>query len=134
MTELDIGDLLIVNKNPLMVINKIPVERFENKQGNSNKFWEIFVTGKDFTTRWGKIDTEGQAQSKTFASESEAEKASSKLIEEKLNKGYKKSSVKGAFIYVFSDPQNFGKKNWISYIDLEPFMKKEKAEIQKSKH
>lgn len=133
---LDIGDLIIFSKNnaPLMVVNRFPVERFEYKEGTSNKFWEIFRNGtKEYTTRWGRIGTEGQSTTKTWSDESENTKEYNKIIKEKKDKGYTGVPNKEAFMYVFSDPSRPGKTPWISYIDLNDYLKQESATVQKKK-
>ena len=62
--------------------------RFEFSEGSSNKFWEIQVSGKKFTTRHGKIGTDGTEVNKEFSSPEEATKESEKLVREKVKKGY----------------------------------------------
>ncbi|WP_426751224.1 WGR domain-containing protein [Myxococcus sp. Y35] len=62
--------------------------RYEFKEGSSNKFWEITLSGNTFTTRWGRIGTDGQEKTQTFASPAEAEKEHDKLVREKEKKGY----------------------------------------------
>ncbi len=62
--------------------------RFEYKDEKSAKFWEIQVLGNSFTVRYGKIGTDGQAQTKEFADAATAEKQAEKLIAEKIGKGY----------------------------------------------
>ena len=64
------------------------MRRFEFVEGTSNKFWEISVEGDSVTVRFGKVGTNGQSQTKTFASESEAKAQHDKQIAEKLKKGY----------------------------------------------
>src|ERR1700722_9825828 len=49
---------------------------FQFSDGSSNKFWAIEVSGTSQTVHFGKIGTTGQAQTKEFASEAEAKKAS----------------------------------------------------------
>jgi predicted DNA-binding WGR domain protein len=61
---------------------------FQFSDGSSNKFWAIEVNGTSQTVHFGKVGTTGQAQTKEFASEAEAVKASDKLIAEKVKKGY----------------------------------------------
>ena len=56
--------------------------------GNSRKFWEVEVAGKDMTTRWGRIGSAGQSKTKTFADASAARAAADKLIAEKTGDGY----------------------------------------------
>ena len=51
------------------------VRRFELVEGTSSKFWEVWVTGNEMTTRWGRIGTEGQTKAKPFADEAAARKA-----------------------------------------------------------
>ncbi len=65
------------------------MRRFEFSEGNSNKFWEIDYSGADsFTVRWGRLGTDGQTQTKAFATEVQARAAAEKLIAEKVGKGY----------------------------------------------
>lgn len=58
--------------------------RFEFIAGTSSKFWEVAVNGKDVQVCFGRIGTDGQTTTKTFADEASAEK----VIHEKLGKGY----------------------------------------------
>jgi DNA ligase-1 len=62
--------------------------RFEFVAGNSRKFWEVEVSGKDMTTRWGRIGSAGQSKTKTFADAAAASAAADKLIAEKTADGY----------------------------------------------
>ena len=62
--------------------------RFELVEGKSSKFWEIARTGGEVTVRFGRIGTNGQTQTKTFADEPKAQAHVDKLIEEKTGKGY----------------------------------------------
>jgi DNA ligase-1 len=62
--------------------------RFELVSGNSSKFWEVEVQGKDMTTRWGRIGSAGQSKTKTFADTSVAAATATKLIAEKTSEGY----------------------------------------------
>src|SRR5947199_281282 len=62
--------------------------RYEFSEGTSNKFWEINLSGKSFTTTYGKIGTPGQTTMKEFASPAEAKKEHDKLVAEKTKKGY----------------------------------------------
>jgi uncharacterized protein (TIGR02996 family) len=62
--------------------------RYEFSEGTSNKFWEIKLDGKSFTTTYGKIGTDGQTTIKTFKSEAEAKKEADKITAEKVKKGY----------------------------------------------
>jgi uncharacterized protein (TIGR02996 family) len=70
------------------------MRRFEFKDGKSNKFWEIQLEGDSFTVRYGKIGTDGQLQTKSFASEAKAEAEAEKLIKSKTKKGYVEVSAK----------------------------------------
>jgi cell wall assembly regulator SMI1/predicted DNA-binding WGR domain protein len=65
------------------------MRRFECKEGSSNKFWEVTVSGNTLTVRFGRIGTAGQEKSKTFANLALAQKEQDKLIAEKQGKGYK---------------------------------------------
>jgi DNA ligase-1 len=61
---------------------------FEFVDGKSSKFWEISQNGTEVTVRFGRIGTNGQTQTKTFADADAAGKHSEKLVEEKTGKGY----------------------------------------------
>jgi predicted DNA-binding WGR domain protein len=61
---------------------------FEFKDDKSHKFWEIEINDDSFTVRFGKIDSQGQTQEKSFESKEIATKEAEKLIKEKLKKGY----------------------------------------------
>ncbi len=41
---------------------------FEYQDDKSHKFWEITLNGLKLTTRYGKINTDGQVAEKTFES------------------------------------------------------------------
>ncbi len=63
--------------------------RYEFSEGKSDKFWDIALDGKSFTTRWGRIGTAGQSTTKTFASAEQAKVEHDKLVAEKVRKGYR---------------------------------------------
>src|SRR5690606_23609190 len=60
----------------------------EYKDAKSHKFWEIETEGDAFTVRYGKIGTDGQVQTKTYASADKAAAEADKLIKSKTKKGY----------------------------------------------
>jgi DNA ligase-1 len=62
---------------------------FEFVEGTSNKFWEVWTNGCELTTRWGRIGTDGQSKSKTFATAAAAQAEHDELVAEKLGKGYR---------------------------------------------
>jgi len=62
--------------------------RFEYVEGTSSKFWEIEVSGCDYTVRFGRIGTSGQSKTKSFATEAGATGAAAELVAEKTAKGY----------------------------------------------
>jgi DNA ligase 1 len=62
---------------------------FECVEGTSSKFWEVWVSGADLTTRWGRLGTPGQTRTKTFASASAAQAEADKLVASKVDGGYK---------------------------------------------
>lgn len=62
--------------------------RFEFNDGKSSKFWSIRVSGTDVEVRYGRIGTDGQAQTKSFDTPEAAQKHAAKLIAEKTGKGY----------------------------------------------
>jgi DNA ligase-1 len=61
---------------------------FEFVGGASRKFWEVSQSGNTMTTRWGRIGSNGQSKTKTFAGEQAAQNAVDGLIEEKTGEGY----------------------------------------------
>lgn len=62
--------------------------RYEFSEGSSNKFWQIELKGKSFTTTYGKIGTSGQTSLKEWKDAAEAKKEYDKLVAEKVKKGY----------------------------------------------
>jgi predicted DNA-binding WGR domain protein len=64
-------------------------KRFECKAGTANKFWTVSVAGNAATYTWGKIGTEGQRKTKTFATPAAATAEVKSLIAEKTKKGYR---------------------------------------------
>ncbi|HEY4260686.1 MAG TPA: WGR domain-containing protein, partial [Schlesneria sp.] len=65
-----------------------PVREMEFEEGTSHKFWRIELEGSSHTVTFGKVSTNGQTQTKEFASEDEAAQSYDKLVAEKLKKGY----------------------------------------------
>jgi predicted DNA-binding WGR domain protein len=63
------------------------------QDGSSNKFWRIELEGSSHTVTFGRVGTQGQTQTKEFASEAEARKSYDKLVAEKLKKGYTDSGA-----------------------------------------
>jgi uncharacterized protein (TIGR02996 family) len=61
---------------------------FQLVEGKSQKFWTVTLEGAQFTIQFGRIGTDGQAQTKEFPSPVEARAACAKLIAEKVGKGY----------------------------------------------
>jgi DNA ligase-1 len=61
---------------------------FEYEEGSSSKFWEITTDGTDVTVRYGRLGTDGQTRTKSFADEAAAAAHAEKLIAEKTDKGY----------------------------------------------
>jgi cell wall assembly regulator SMI1/predicted DNA-binding WGR domain protein len=72
----------------------LETERFELKDGSSSKFWEISVSGKTQTVRFGRIGTNGQVKTKLFPTSSAAAKDAERLIAQKLKKGYRTATAK----------------------------------------
>jgi predicted DNA-binding WGR domain protein len=69
------------------------MRRFELVEGSSSKFWEIELDGWDVTVRFGRIGTQGQAKTKSLASDAAARKEHDKLVKEKTGKGYAEVAV-----------------------------------------
>jgi DNA ligase-1 len=61
---------------------------FELVEGSSRKFWEVWVSDQELTTRWGKMGSDGQTKTKPFADAAKAAAEMAKLIAEKTGKGY----------------------------------------------
>lgn len=57
-------------------------------EGSSSKFWEITIEKNKFTTRYGRIGTDGRKTVKEWTSEEEAMKKASQLCKTKEKKGY----------------------------------------------
>ena len=66
---------------------------FEYVEGASSKFWEVCVTGKEMTTRWGRLGSAGQSKTKAFKDEATARTQADKLIAEKTADGYIEKAV-----------------------------------------
>ncbi len=64
------------------------MRRFECVEGSASKFWEVDVAGDALTVRYGRIGSNGQIQTKSFASAAKAQAEHDKLIREKTGKGY----------------------------------------------
>lgn len=60
-------------------------------EGVSHKFYEVIVDGTTMTIRYGRIGTDGQKSSKSFASEEKALKEAEKKIKSKKRKGYEEA-------------------------------------------
>ena len=67
--------------------------RYEFSEGTSNKFWQIDLSGKSFTTTYGKIGTAGQTTVKSYKTDAEAKKEYDKLVAEKTKKGYEETEL-----------------------------------------
>ena len=61
---------------------------FEFVEGSSSKFWEITVNEADVKIRFGRIGSDGQTKTKSFANADRAREHAEGLIEEKTGKGY----------------------------------------------
>jgi predicted DNA-binding WGR domain protein len=61
---------------------------FEYKDAKSAKFWEVSVTGKKITIRYGKIGTEGQTSLKELSTPAAAKAHAEKQAAGKVKKGY----------------------------------------------
>lgn len=62
--------------------------RFELVEGTSSKFWEIQLDGTSFTTRYGRLGTDGQETKKSWPDARRALTEYEKLVTEKTKKGY----------------------------------------------
>jgi predicted DNA-binding WGR domain protein len=64
------------------------VRRFTYASGSSDKFWSVGRDGATVTVHFGRVGTDGQTQVKELPSGSEAEAHVTKLVTQKLKKGY----------------------------------------------
>ncbi|MBI4861970.1 MAG: DUF4132 domain-containing protein [Candidatus Riflebacteria bacterium] len=64
------------------------MRRFELVEGKSSKFWEVSRDGSSLSVRFGRIGSNGQTRTRSFASESDAEAELGRLVREKCKKGY----------------------------------------------
>lgn len=87
------------------------MRRFEFSEGASNKFWEIARNGTDLELRWGRIGTQGQSQTKTFADAAKAGAALDKLVAEKTAKGYVETGAGVASSATSTEKVDKGKKD-----------------------
>jgi uncharacterized protein (TIGR02996 family) len=69
---------------------------FTFTDGESDKFWNIELSGKSFTVTFGRTGTKGRAQTKSFPSAAAAQKEHDKLVGEKLRKGYVEANAPAA--------------------------------------
>ena len=67
-------------------------QRFEFVGGGSDKFWEIAVSGREVTVRFGRNGTNGQTTTKALPDETAAARHAEGLIKSKLSKGYRRVS------------------------------------------
>jgi DNA ligase-1 len=67
-------------------------QRFHFVGGGSDKFWEISVSGREVTVRFGRNGTNGQSNVKAFPDETAAARHAESLIKSKLSKGYSRVS------------------------------------------
>jgi DNA ligase-1 len=66
--------------------------RFEFSDGGSQKFWEVSVKGAEVTVRYGRLGSQGQTSTKSFADAAAAAKHADKLIAEKTDRGYREAT------------------------------------------
>ena len=67
---------------------QLSVRRFEFRDDKSEKLWEISARASTIELRWGRIDSRGQGKVKKLASSKAAQAEVSKLIADKVRKGY----------------------------------------------
>ncbi|MBL0034509.1 MAG: DUF4011 domain-containing protein [Flavobacteriales bacterium] len=63
-------------------------ERYECTEEGSRKFWEVKQEGPSYTVRYGRIGTNGQSLTKSFADETTAQRELEKVRAKKVEKGY----------------------------------------------
>ncbi len=65
---------------------------FVQKNGTSDKFWNILLTGSSHVVHFGRNGTDGQRQQKEFDTLAAAKTSYDKLVKEKTTKGYKETT------------------------------------------
>lgn len=92
-----------IYEEPNMSDQKQEFRRFECHNAGSHKFWEIWkhnrfiVTGGEYhcyTTRWGKIGTNGTIKSREYSSTTLRNKEYSEIISKNIRKGYTECTQK----------------------------------------
>ena len=63
--------------------------RYICQEDNHNKVWEYLVQGANVVYKWGRLGAAMQSKTKSYTSSYAAQSDVSKLVSEKLNKGYK---------------------------------------------
>ena len=58
------------------------------QDAKSHKFWSVEQEQHELHLRWGKVGTQGQSRTKTYADDTTAAQEKAKLIKEKQKKGY----------------------------------------------
>ena len=96
--ETEIGEAVLIieketNTTTPSSFENVSFERYIFTDSGSNKFWEAAVDEQRLIVRFGKINTRGQVQVKTFADAEKAAAEKNKLVAEKLKKGYTKAGV-----------------------------------------
>src|SRR4051812_4409423 len=67
---------------------------FQLSDESSHKFWNVDVQGSAVVVTFGKIGTQGQTQTKPFATPEKAKAEAEKLVREKTKKGYVETTAK----------------------------------------
>ncbi|OIV39727.1 DUF6493 family protein [Flavobacterium johnsoniae] len=94
--------------------------------GSSDKFWEIEVTGLEYTVTYGKNGTSGTSQTKSFASNEECLKMAEKILAEKIKKGYSETGE----VDVVSKPKSAKSKNSDEVLEeYDAILKSKKIEL-----
>lgn len=96
----------------------------ELSDGESHKFYQVAISGTEVTIRYGRIGTQGQSSSTTYATPEIAQAEATKKINEKLKKGYVRSQLIEAPQFLKDLPPQFEpmrdwlKANFTSYIKI----------------
>ena len=104
-------------------------QRFELKDGKSNKFWEIEIAGSSHTVRFGRVGTNGQTKTKNFDSAFDARESRDKLVRGKRAKGYKE--VVAAQEQASKSQKDTSANRKPEYTVVRPLLKKVVNQIEK---
>ncbi|YAF94478.1 MAG: DUF1963 domain-containing protein [Nodularia sp. CChRGM 3473] len=95
----------------------------ELSDGKSHKFYEVIIDEAEVTIRYGRIGTQGQTSSTTYATSEIAQAEAAKKIDEKLRKGYVRSQLIEPPQFLRDLPAKFKPMKAFIEANLQPYIK-----------